>query len=119
MRPGADEAYVEGVFALPDTFGGAGDRLPEDAEELVLARRVSAEGRTRAYLGGRSAGAADLRDVGAALLSFYGQHESRKLMLASAQLEILDGFCGPEQDATGGVWRRRLRGRARRCRAEL
>ena len=61
----------------------------------MLARRVSAEGRTRAYLGGRSATAAELRDVGAALLAFYGQHEHRKLTLASAQLEILDGFCGP------------------------
>jgi DNA repair protein RecN (Recombination protein N) len=98
VRPGAAEAYVEGVFELPETVRAvAGDRLPEDAEDLVLARRVSAEGRTRAYLGGRSATAGDLQEVGAALLSFYGQHESRKLMLASAQLEILDGFCGPEQ----------------------
>ncbi len=100
VRPGAAEAYVEGVFALPDEVRAAlGDRLAEDAEELVLARRVSAEGRTRAYLGGRSATAADLRDAGAALLSFYGQHEHRKLTLASAQLEILDGFAGPEQAA--------------------
>jgi DNA repair protein RecN (Recombination protein N) len=98
VRPGAAEAYVEGVFELPDPVRAVvGDRLPDDAEDLVLARRVSAEGRTRAYLGGRSATAADLQEVGAALLSFYGQHESRKLMLASAQLEILDGFCGPEQ----------------------
>ena len=98
VRPGAAEAYVEGVFALPSELREAlGDRLAEDAEELVLARRVSAEGRTRAYLGGRSATAADLRDAGSALLSFYGQHEHRKLTLASAQLEILDGFAGPEQ----------------------
>src|SRR5690242_20088498 len=98
VRPGAAEAYVEGVFALPDALRQQlGERLAEDAEELVLARRVSAEGRTRAYLGGRSATAAELRDAGAALLSFYGQHEHRKLTLASAQLEILDGFAGPEQ----------------------
>ncbi len=98
VRPGAAEAYVEGVFALPpDLPADLADRLPSDAEELVLARRVSAEGRTRAYLGGRSATAADLRDVGGALLSFYGQHEHRKLTLASAQLGILDGFCGPQQ----------------------
>lgn len=98
VRPGASEAYVEGVFELSrDVRELAGDRLPADAEEVVLARRVSAEGRTRAYLGGRSATAGDLQEIGAALLSFYGQHESRKLMLASAQLEILDGFCGPEQ----------------------
>ncbi|WP_028065912.1 DNA repair protein RecN [Solirubrobacter soli] len=106
VRPGASEAYVEGVFALPDVVREAlGDRLAEDAEELVLARRVSAEGRTRAYLGGRSATAADLREAGSALLSFYGQHESRKLMLASAQLLILDGFAGPEQAARRDAYR--------------
>ena len=98
VRPGASEAYVEGVFELPDALRDElGELIAEDAEELVLARRVSAEGRTRAYLNGRSATAADLRDVGGALLSFYGQHEHRKLTLASSQLEILDGFCGPEQ----------------------
>ena len=100
VRPGAAEAYVEGVFALPEALRAQlADRLPEDADELVLARRVSAEGRTRAYLGGRSATAAELAEVGGALLSFYGQHEHRRLTLASAQLEILDGFCGPEQAA--------------------
>ena len=98
VRPGAAEAYVEGVFALPDELREElGERLAPDADEVVLARRVSAEGRTRAYLGGRSATAADLRDVGGALLSFYGQHEHRKLTLASAQLDILDSFCGPSQ----------------------
>jgi DNA repair protein RecN (Recombination protein N) len=98
VRPGASEAYVEGVFALPAALREAlADRLPEEADELVLARRVSAEGRTRAYLGGRSATAAELAEIGGALLSFYGQHEHRRLTLASAQLEILDGFCGPEQ----------------------
>ena len=106
VRPGAAEAYVEGVFALPDPVRELlGERLAEDAEELVLARRVSAEGRTRAYVGGRSATAADLRDAGTALLSFYGQHEHRKLMLASAQLEILDGFAGPEQGERRDAYR--------------
>src|SRR4051795_7432092 len=47
VRPGAAEAYVEGVFALPDELRELlGERLAEDAEELVLARRVRAEGRT-------------------------------------------------------------------------
>lgn len=98
VRPGTAEAYVEGVFELS---AGArrelGDLLPADAEELVLARRVSAEGRTRAYLGGRSATVADLQAAAERLLSFYGQHEHRRLMLASAQLDLLDAFCGPAQ----------------------
>src|SRR4051812_10034528 len=100
VRPGAPEAYVEGVFDVPPLLRRAwADRLGEDADEVVLARRVTAEGRTRAYVAGRSATAADLRDLGGALLSFYGQHESRKLMLASAQLEVLDGFCGADHAA--------------------
>jgi DNA repair protein RecN (Recombination protein N) len=100
VRPGAPEAYVEGVFEVPPALRELlGDRVSPDADEIVLARRVTAEGRTRAYLGGRSATAADLRDVGGALLTFYGQHESRKLMLSSAQLGILDGFCGESHAA--------------------
>jgi DNA repair protein RecN (Recombination protein N) len=100
VRPGAEEAYVEGIFALhPRTRELLGERLPADAQELVLARRVWPDGRTRAYLGGRAATVADLREIGGELLAFYGQHEHRRLMLASAQLEVLDGFCGPEQRA--------------------
>ncbi len=95
VRPGAAEAYVEGIFELPDGFEH--EHLAPDAGELVLARRIGVDGRTRAYLGGRSIPVGELRELAAAVLSFYGQHEHRRLMLAAAQLEILDGSCGPEQ----------------------
>ena len=96
VRSGAAEAYVEGVFSLPAALAGA-ERLPADAQELVLARRVWPDGRTRAYVGGRSATLADLRELTSGLLAFYGQHEHRKLTLSAAQLEILDAHCGSEQ----------------------
>lgn len=95
VRPGGREAYVEGVFALPE--GLEPDALPEDAQELVLSRRVWADGRTRAYLNNRSATAGDLRQLATALLHFYGQHEHRKLTLSGAQLEVLDSYGGAEQ----------------------
>jgi DNA repair protein RecN (Recombination protein N) len=98
VRGGAAEAYVEGVFSLPPELAGA-EVLPEGAEEIVLARRVWPDGRTRAYVCGRSATVADLRELGSALLSFYGQHEHRRLMLAAVQLDVLDGYCGPDQAA--------------------
>jgi DNA repair protein RecN (Recombination protein N) len=98
VRPGAREAYVEGVFDLPDALRAElGERLPEDAEEVVLARRVSAEGRTRALVNGRSASVTDLRELAEPLIAFYGQHEHRRLTLASSQLEVLDAACGPRQ----------------------
>ena len=90
---GAAEAYVEGVFDLPPELAGT-DRIPADATELVLARRVWPDGRTRAYVCGRAATLADLQQLGARLLSFYGQHEHRRLTLSTAQLELLDAYCG-------------------------
>jgi DNA repair protein RecN (Recombination protein N) len=98
VRGGAAEAYVEGVFSRPDSLDPElAERLPDDAEEIVLARRVWPDGRTRAYVCGRSATVADLRDLGGRLVAFYGQHEHRKLMLSTAQLDILDAHCGPPQ----------------------
>ncbi len=125
VRPGAEEAYVEGVFELPDGLLD-GDGLAElrerigDGEEgeIVLARRVSAEGRTRAYVQGRSATAADLRELGGRLVSFFGQHEHRKLTVASAQLDLLDGFCGDAHMALRAAVAD-AHGRVRAARAEL
>jgi DNA repair protein RecN (Recombination protein N) len=102
VRPGASEAWVEGVFDLPEgllgepEFAELAERLPEDAEEIVLGRRVSAGGRTSAFVAGRAATAADLKLLGGHLLAFFGQHEHRRLTISSAQLEILDGFAGAE-----------------------
>src|SRR5205809_5856417 len=117
VRPGASEAYVEGVFSLPDALFDGDDlvdlreRLPEDADEIVLGRRVGVEGRTRAFVQGRSASAADLRELGGRLLSFYGQHEHRRLTLSSAQLDILDAFCGADHEE--------LRGRIAACHSRV
>jgi len=102
VRPGAAEAWVEGVFDLPEglleepEFAELAERLPEGAEEVVLGRRVSASGRTSAFVAGRAATAADLKLLGGRLLAFFGQHEHRKLTISSAQMEILDGFAGAE-----------------------
>ncbi|MFN8164030.1 MAG: DNA repair protein RecN [Solirubrobacterales bacterium] len=102
VRPGAEEAWVEGVFDLPEglleepEMAELAERLPESAEEIVLGRRVSSAGRTSAFVAGRAATVADLKLLGGRLLAFFGQHEHRKLTISSAQLEILDGFAGAE-----------------------
>ena len=102
VRPGAEEAWVEGTFDLPEglleepEMAELAARLPGGVGEIVLGRRVSASGRTAAFVAGRAASAADLKLLGGRLLAFYGQHEHRRLTIASAQAEVLDGFAGPE-----------------------
>jgi DNA repair protein RecN (Recombination protein N) len=111
VRPGAAEAWVEGVFDLPaglldePELAELAERLPEGADEVVLGRRVSAGGRTSAFVAGRAATAADLKALGGRLLAFFGQHEHRKLTIASAQMEVLDGFAGADHLALRGEYR--------------
>jgi DNA repair protein RecN (Recombination protein N) len=98
VRPGVSEAYVEGVFELSGPLREQlRERLPADAADIVLARRVGTDGRTRAYVNGRSVTVAELRELGSGLICFYGQHEHRRLTISAAQLELLDGLCGDEQ----------------------
>jgi DNA repair protein RecN (Recombination protein N) len=100
VRPGAGEAWIEGVFDLPEglleepEMAEIAERLPEDADEVALGRRISASGRTSAFVAGRAASASDLKLLGGRLLAFFGQHEHRKLTISSAQTEVLDGFAG-------------------------
>ncbi len=119
VRPGASEAWVEGTFDLPEglladpDLGDLAERISADATDLVLGRRVSSSGRTSAFVGGRSATAADLKMLGSRLLAFYGQHEHRRLTIASAQMEILDGFAGPRHLETRNRYRDAYREQAR------
>jgi DNA repair protein RecN (Recombination protein N) len=111
VRPGAGEAWVEGVFDLPPglieepEFAELAERLPEGADEVVLGRRVSSAGRTSAFVAGRAATAADLKLLGGRLLAFFGQHEHRRLTISSTQLEVLDGFAGAEHLETRRLYR--------------
>ncbi|MBK5118118.1 MAG: AAA family ATPase, partial [Thermoleophilia bacterium] len=72
VRPGAPEAWVEGAFDLEPELRADSElaelleRVP-DGEEVVLARRVSAAGRSSAFVAGRAATAADLRLLGSRL----------------------------------------------------
>jgi len=79
VRPGCDEATIEGRFVIDD-------------EELVLARIVPAVGRSRAYVNGRLAPAAALAESGARLVDLHGQHEHQSLLSPAVQRGALDHF---------------------------
>jgi DNA repair protein RecN (Recombination protein N) len=92
----AGEAFVEAEFDLPDdeTLGPLAELRPEGEDALVLARRIFADGRTRAYAWGRSAAREDVAAAAESLLAMSGQFEQRRLGRPSFQLATLDAFAG-------------------------
>jgi DNA repair protein RecN (Recombination protein N) len=103
LGPGASEAYVEADFDLPDgiledeELATLAELRPEEETGLVAARRVFADGRTRAYAWGRAVPREDLAALVERLLAMSGQFEQRRLARPSFQLDVLDAFVGEEQ----------------------
>ncbi|WP_028278524.1 DNA repair protein RecN [Arthrobacter sp. H5] len=75
--------------------GGELDRY-DDGAGLILARTVSSDGRSRAYVGGRSAPAGVLAELGERLVVVHGQSDQLRLKSAAAQRGALDKFGGRE-----------------------
>jgi DNA repair protein RecN (Recombination protein N) len=100
---GGDEAYVEAELDVPatafedDALRGIAELRPADEDGLVLARRVFADGRTRAYAWGRSVAREDLAAAGESMIAMSGQFEQRRLARAAYQLDVLDRFVGDDQ----------------------
>jgi DNA repair protein RecN (Recombination protein N) len=103
IGPDGAEAYVEAELDLPaglleeDGLAGLAELRPADEEGLVVARRVFADGRTRAYAWGRGTAREDLAAAGERLIAMSGQFEQRRLSRPSYQLDVLDAFIGEEQ----------------------
>jgi len=99
---GAD-AYVEAELEPPpgaleeDDVLPLLDLQPEGEEDIVIARRVFGDGRTRAYAWGRAAAREDVAAATERLVAMSGQFEQRRLARPSYQLDVLDVFCGEEQ----------------------
>jgi len=103
IGPDGAEAYVEAELDLParlleeDELASLAELRPEGEEGLVVARRVFADGRTRAYAWGRGTAREDLAAAGERLIAMSGQFEQRRLARPSYQLDVLDSFCGEAQ----------------------
>ncbi len=90
VRAGAAEAMVEARFVT--------ERDGEETE-VVVARAVPAEGRSRAWIDGRMSPVGALADVTADLVEIHGQHEHQSLTTPAAQRAVLDAYAGTDLTA--------------------
>jgi DNA repair protein RecN (Recombination protein N) len=114
VRAGRAGALVEGRLATDDdgqvaaALAAAG--AAEEEGEVVVARQVLAEGRSRAQLQGRMATVAAIAEVVRPLVEIHGQHEFQRLLRPAVQRELLDRFAGDKvlalRDEFASGWRR-------------
>ena len=98
VRTGAKTARVEGTVAVGSLhdFAAAVDEAGGEVEEqrVVLGRTVSAEGRSRAFVGGASVPVSRLAEIAAPLVAVHGQSDQHRLLQPRAQRDALDAFGG-------------------------
>jgi DNA repair protein RecN (Recombination protein N) len=107
IGPAGEEAYVEAELDCADDelLGALAELRPEGEEGVVLARRIFADGRTRAYAWGRSAAREDVAAAAEALIAMSGQFEQRRLARPSYQRDVLDAYAGIDARPAARAWR--------------
>jgi DNA repair protein RecN (Recombination protein N) len=122
VRPGAARAAVEGRLLVSAEVAreveDAGGDLDEDGSALVLSRSVSAEGRSRAFAGGRSVPVSLLQVLADDLVAVHGQSDQQQLLKPGRQRDALDRFGGAELTEALSDYRR-VFNRHRAVRQEL
>lgn len=103
VRSGAKNALAEAVVRLPSNHkalalaedaGGSIEEIDEESSELLLARTVSASGRSRAHVGGCSAPIGTLAEIGQRLVAVHGQSDQLRLKSSTEQRHALDSYAG-------------------------
>ncbi|WP_037571542.1 DNA repair protein RecN [Phaeacidiphilus oryzae] len=98
VRAGAERAVVEGRITLEEDAPVARRAVEAGAElddgALLVSRTVSAEGRSRAHVGGRSVPVGLLAELGEDLIAVHGQTDQQRLLKPARQRGALDRYAG-------------------------
>ncbi len=109
VREGAAKADICAEFSSTPTCDAWLAEQELDAEEgMILLRRViDNAGRSKAYINGVSATAAQLRELGTLLVDIHGQHAHQSLLHSDTQRHLLDNNAqlGPKAQEVGASYR--------------
>lgn len=107
VREGAARAEISAEFdvdaSLLPWLEAAGF---EAGDTLLLRRSIDAQGKSRAWVNGSAATAAQLREAGDLLVDIHGQHAWQSLTRPASVRELLDGYAGTDTSAVGAAWQR-------------
>ena len=93
VRRGAEKAVVSASFDLNDAAEAfLRDNEIEAEDELIVQRRISADGKSSCRVCGVPVSAVQLKELGAALVDIHGQNDGRQLTDERRHMEYLDRF---------------------------
>ncbi len=92
VRHGADKALVSAVFRCGDAGKWFEENEIDEEDEIIIQRRISAEGKSSCRVNGMPVTVQQLRSLGGLLLDIHGQNDGRQLLDESRHLEYLDSF---------------------------
>ena len=106
IREGAARAEVSAEFDAPAAVAAWLDAAGfEPGPSLLLRRSVDNQGRSRGWINGSPATAAQLRELAAQLLDIHGQHAWQSLTRADAVRGLLDAYAGVPPHVLDEPWR--------------
>lgn len=92
VRTGADKGIVTAVFETNNADKWLEDNDIDLEGEIIIQRRISAEGKNSCRVCGVPVSVSQLRELGALLLDIHGQNDGRQLMDEANHLAYLDGY---------------------------
>lgn len=92
VRTGADKGVVSAVFETNNADKWLEDNDIDLEDEIIIQRRISAEGKNSCRVCGVPVSVSQLRELGALLLNIHGQNDGRQLMDEANHLAYLDGY---------------------------
>lgn len=105
VREGAQRTEVSAEFDCPATLHPWLEEAGfETDDSLLLRRSVDNQGKSRAWLNGSPATAAQLRFAGGQLIDIHGQHAWQKLTQSDAVRHLLDAYAGTSDHEVGASW---------------
>jgi DNA repair protein RecN (Recombination protein N) len=101
VREGAAKADITADFAVSAQARAwlAAHEFAVEEDGALLRRVIDNAGRSKAYINGVAATAAQLRELGDLLVDIHGQHAHQSLMKTEAQRDLLDGQAGADGQA--------------------
>lgn len=96
VREGAVRADISAEFAADEIIGEwvLANNFPFEDDSVLLRRVIDSAGRTRGFINGVAATAAQMRDLSERLVSIHGQHAHQSLLKAESQRDLLDRHGG-------------------------